>query len=205
MLDNLEEYKTLETIRTKLGYKFDRANLIDTQNRCRTVSLFYELSYDKPDFALFSTAQEHHKDGYLSLYKMIIELDDPSEYLPAMVLFGSWDHWLRIKNSPVIGKIIEYATNEVEVREYSRAVQRIKEIASGTGKDALQAAKYLASKQHKSNMEAIQKKARSDDKKPVGRPIKDKTDEKEIIAKIRQANVESDYDRIIGEFGKTEE
>ena len=199
LIDRNKQEELFESIRKQYNYKLDKDTLKDEKGRLRTKSLFYELSYANPSYARFSIAQDHHAKGYLSFHQLLVDMNDPSEYLPAMVLVGNWDHWLRMKENPTIQAMIDYARAEIEAREYCRAIQMIREIADN-GKDKLsfQAAKYLASKEHREYRNDMQRLTNQSKVlgRTAGRPKKDYSEELNMLQKVRKVNVQQDYERI---------
>jgi len=64
----------------------------------RTKSLFYELSYDKPAFVIFTLKDKHLDHNGRThitsshLYRSLVT-QDPTKYYFAMTVFGSWHVW----------------------------------------------------------------------------------------------------------------
>ena len=66
--------------------------LKDTVGRFRTRSLFVEYKHDA--YPAPFTLQERDTDKALSMYRLYMEIGDPTEYTQAIALLGSWKHWL---------------------------------------------------------------------------------------------------------------
>lgn len=192
--DKKKQQEELARIRKEIGYTLNKSRLKDDMGRYRTGSLFYELSYSNPDYAIFTVNQDDHTKGYLSFHRLIVLLNDPSEYITAMVLFDSWDHWLRLKESPTISEMINFAKAEMEVRDYSEAIRAIRTIADDYNhKQSFAAAKYLASKEHRDFRDDMK---RIKDKRGRGRPRKDLSSELDNVTKLRKVKAQNDYNRI---------
>ena len=192
-----EEY--FQSLREGFGYELAPEKLRDPHGKLLTKSLFYELAYSKLDYTRFTVTHADHHLGYHSFHRLLVELNDPSEYLPAMVLLGSWDHWLRLRANPTVAQMIAYANTEIAAREYTNAINRIREIAQSpkNPKLAFQAAKYLASKEHREFKRNLKRLSSDDKQHPKrGRPLKDHTEELEKQRILREQDVNEDYERI---------
>ena len=150
-----------EAIRTKLGYEYRPEIMKDKIKRFKTVSLFFEQMQEMNGEAAFSIKGYDNK-GYKSMRKMYVELEDPTEYLPAMVLLGSWEHWKKLTAAKwfVEGHLNEWR-EEVEVKLKSKAIAKMK------ASDTPTATKYLADngwkdagKQGRPTVKSIERKAR---------------------------------------------
>jgi hypothetical protein len=131
----------------------DRTKFLDGSGKRVILQLFKEFARVDVKFKPVYTLQ-HWKEVFL-------ECRDPSEYSAAMALLGDWDHWLEVRNHPVIKPHIDKWHSELEVKLRSEAIQQIKSHAKQPGGTA--AAKWLADKGY------AQERA----KKPVGRPKKE--------------------------------
>ncbi len=85
------------------------------------------------------------EDGTYSLeefHDVFIDLEDPTEYLPAIKLVGSWLEWQRIKRDwPAFNTYICTWQEELEVKLKSRAVQQVNTLAE---EGSFQASKWIA-------------------------------------------------------------
>ena len=124
------------------------------QGVVRTKSLFYELSYDSTDFAVFTTKEDDYttNDGreLLSFHKLFVDLttDDPTETVFSDTVFGSWDAWDKIRNSEKrIVALVEKARTEAAIRRKAQAFRVISDEVKNGGKSAFTAAKYLIEEQ----------------------------------------------------------
>ena len=123
-----------------------RPFLKDSQGRYRTNSLFLEpgYSYDTAVFTLKEDDHEHNGKRFLSLKKIYLEISDPSEYHFAQEVFGSWDHWQRIKNNQTLAPYIESWAVELEVKLRSEATRRMIELSNSGDSKNMAAMKWAA-------------------------------------------------------------
>lgn len=116
--------------------------MLDSMGKFRTQSLFLELGYGTE--AIFTLKdQDHTHEGkeYLSLKRLYLEFEDPTEYEFATTVLLGWKHWQRMCENKVIRKYIDEWRDELEVKLRSRAIiDAIKEARKGH----FQAAKWVA-------------------------------------------------------------
>ena len=157
-------------------------------SRWLTKSLFFETS--KPEmreefetcFTLKEDDHEYEGVKYLSLRKIFIECEDPTEYEFAQKVFGSYNHWKAVKATSWFQPYYEDWKEELEVRMRSKALKALIKCAEEDGSRGSNAAKYLAEKGW--------------EKGPVGRRSKDIL-EKEAKKQIRIVDeIEEDLDRM---------
>jgi len=158
--------------------------LKDTMGRYRTQSLFREF-YSEASTGLkpMWTLKDEDPQGELpSLKRIYLECEDPTEYSFAMEVFGTWQHWLKIKASKAIEPHIEDWPIELEVRLKSKGILGV--AAELRGKNAFSAAKFLANKGWKETASTR------------GRPSKADIDKEIKIAAKLQDEVSDDMARI---------
>ena len=116
--------------------------MLDSMGKFRTQSLFLELGYGTE--AIFTLKdQDHTHEGkeYLSLKRLYLEFEDPTEYEFATTVLLGWKHWQRMCENKLIRKHIDDWREELEVKLRSRAIlDAIKEARKGH----FQAAKWVA-------------------------------------------------------------
>lgn len=117
----------------------------------RTKSLFYELSYHDPEYAIFTTKEhdiEFQGRRMLSLQQLYVAMvpNDPTEYEFAQTVFGSWEVWDKIQRAPQIAPFVKKWRNEVEIKVKSQAIQAIAEEMKTGGRSSFSAAKLLLEK-----------------------------------------------------------
>lgn len=112
-----------------------------------TKSLFYELTLAEKPYAVYSLKEQDHtdKDGkvFLSLKRLFLESDDPTEYAFSQEHLGGWSHWQEMQTIAVIAPHIEKWRSERDVRLRSLGVRKMIESAEAGN---YQAAKFLTDK-----------------------------------------------------------
>jgi hypothetical protein len=103
---------------------------------------------------------------------VFLDCRDPSEYQPAQLLLGDWEHWLEVRNHALIKPHVDKWQAELEVKLRSEAIQQMKSHAKQPGGTA--AAKWLADKGY----------AAEGLKKAVGRPKKEEVELSPIPSRI---------------------
>ena len=140
-----------------------------------TKGLFYEttLPEDRESMGTSWTLKEddHRADGrvYKSMKKLYIEMEDVTEYEFAQATVGSYKHWERLLDSPIIRPHIDQWRKELNLKLKARAMKSIIKAATEDEKLSFQAMKYLADNEY------------LDSKSKRGRPSKD-----EIKAELRK-------------------
>ena len=130
---------------------FTMSQLKGPNGKCRTKSLFYELSYYDTTDVIFTT-KEHDitvKDKlYVSLQQLFVKMvpHDPTEYEFAQAVFGSWNVWKGISEAPQIKPLVNHWRSEVVVKIKSQAIQAIAEEMKSNGRSSFSAAKLLLDK-----------------------------------------------------------
>lgn len=121
----------------------------DTQGRFRTQSLFIEKEH--PSYPAHFTLKKWDalKNGkkYISMYLKYMEIADPTEYLVAKKLLGSWDHWLALKSSQWFSEELAGWRAELQVKLEStryNEMRKVLETSSSDSPQAIQATKWLA-------------------------------------------------------------
>lgn len=146
----------------------DKSKLIDTMGRPLTQGLFLEFGYDTryAVFTLNDDDKEYNGQTYISLKKLFLSCDDPTEYEFATKYLLGWKHWQRMNANAALREHFEEWREEFEVKIRSDAIRSISEMTvEGSN---FQAAKWLAD--------------RGWDKRGAGRPSKS---EKERESRIQ--------------------
>ena len=116
--------------------------MLDSMGKMRTQSLFLELGYG--DEAVFTLKDEDHElngKKYVSLKRLYLETEDPTEYVFAKNHLLGWKHWQRMCENKIIAKHIQEWREELEVKLRSQAIlDAIQEARKGH----FQAAKWVA-------------------------------------------------------------
>ena len=85
----------------------DRTKFLDGSGKRVILQLFKEFARPDVKFKPVYTLQEW-KDVFL-------DCRDPSEYQPAQMLLGDWEHWLEVRNHLLIKPHIDKWQVELEV------------------------------------------------------------------------------------------
>jgi hypothetical protein len=141
----------------------------------QTKGLFYEttLPDERPEFGTSWTLKE--KDLivgdkiYRSMKSVYLSMEDVTEYNFAIATLGSYKHWERLIESPIIRKHIDQWRKELNLKLKARAMKAIINAATVDEKSSFQAMKYLADNEY------------LDRKSKRGRPSKE-----EINAELRK-------------------
>lgn len=110
------------------------AKYVDNMNRPVVMGLFKEHARPDAVFKPIYTIPEW-KEVYM-------KHSDVTEYGPAMELLGEWEHWILVREHPIMKKIIDEWQLEVEVKLRSEAVKQMMKHAKG--QQGAAAAKWIA-------------------------------------------------------------
>jgi hypothetical protein len=96
--------------------------------RWRSRSLFVE--YEDPDYPPFFTLEETDDPrGYISLKAKYLEYSDPTEYVFARKVFGSWEPWQKICSSELLSDHIALWRLELKKKLESESLARVRTIS----------------------------------------------------------------------------
>ena len=121
----------------------------------RTKSLFYELSYVDPEYALFTLKEEDivmpngRPATALSKLYLAFSTTDPTEYSFAISVFGSWDIWEKMQQTAPLKKPIEKWRREADVKRKSLAFESVLKEIQEDGRSSFTAAKFLINEEWK--------------------------------------------------------
>lgn len=145
--------------------------------------LFLETSYNDKTHVIYTLKDDDyvlHGKKYISIKRLYLLEEDPTEYQVATKYFGGWKHWKALCDSPTLQEHIEDWREELEVKLRSEGVRAmITKASDASDKNSFSAAKYLSDKGWQ-------------DKK-VGRPSKADIDNE----RKKQANVKS---KVVGDL-----
>ena len=82
---------------------FTREQMLDSKGMPMTQGLFLEPHYS--EYALFTFKDiDWEKDGktYVSLKRLYLEMEDPSEYAFATTYLLGWKHWVRMNENKMM-------------------------------------------------------------------------------------------------------
>jgi hypothetical protein len=131
------------------------------------------------------TLKDFDHQGYPSLYRLYLEVSDPTEYTFATKHFYNYDHWMKVSQTRWMAPLVSKWRTELELKIRSAALARL--IAEGkatTSKNSFQANKYLLEKGWL-------------DKESKGRPSKEavQAEAKRQAAELK--TLDEDYLRIV--------
>ena len=148
--------------------------------------LFFETQGEDKSSVIYTLKDVDH-EGFPSMYRLFMEIDDPTEWEVAQKLVDGWEHWEMLCNCSWFKPYIERWRKELELRYKSKALQKIRTEAKAGGRDAFQANKYLLEKAWE---------PKESDKAKRGRPTKD--DIKKAADELAKADnrLSTDWERI---------
>lgn len=156
---------------TLADYGIDYSVLKDKMGRFRTRSLFKEMWKLNPNLdapPLFSLKFEDDKDDLISLKRIYLESNDPTEYRFAVGLFKDPRHWRTLCGLEWFSPFVEKWRWELRAKLRAQAIDNLIRLSE----DNLQAIKALATEDYVYQNYLEDSPA----KKRVGRPNKDKPD-----------------------------
>ena len=175
------EYKTIFN-----GNKFRAANGL-----LYLRALFAEVSV-VPDAVLYSLKNVDTK-GYPSLYRLYMEMGDPTEYKFAEAYFENWAHWEQLCETPWFKPIVSKWRRELEVRVRSTALANAMEYALGGSREAVQVNKWLVEGGY------IPKENRGST--GAGRPSKELLQKEARQMLHDKGRLDEDFERIVASTG----
>lgn len=115
-------------------------------------ALFFETTLADKSTVVYTLKDQDHsvedrESGatrvYPSLYRLYMELDDPTEWKVAQELMDGWEHWEMLCNCNWFKPYVERWRKELHLRMQSQALVRIKSEAKTGSKESFGANKYL--------------------------------------------------------------
>lgn len=94
-----------------------------------TKALFFETSDPPRDYCLYTLKDQDH-EGYPSLRRIYLELDDETEYLFAEKCFDGWPHFRKLLDCPWFVDYLSAWREELALRSSARALAQLKAKAS---------------------------------------------------------------------------
>lgn len=156
---------------TLADYGIDYSVLKDKMGRFRTRSLFKEMWKQNPNLdmpPLFSLKLEDDQDGIISLKRIYLDSNDPTEYRFAVGLFRDPRHWKTLCGLEWFAPFVERWRGELRAKLRAQAIDNLIKLSE----DNLQAIKALATEDYVYQNFLEDTPA----KKKVGRPNKAKPD-----------------------------
>ena len=153
------------------------------QNVRLTRGLFLEWA---PDTALYTLRDQDYK-GKPSLYRIYMEISDPTEYQFATAALEGWEHWQMLAEATWFKPYVQRWRTELELKIKSEALKRIGQEAQAGSKASFAANKFLVEKGY------IDKTVEPNRR---GRPTKAEIERKAKELAFDQTNLQDDIKRI---------
>ena len=151
-----------------------------------TKGLFFEMvpGQDSPIYTLKDEDHTFNGKEYLSLYRLYMEEDDPTEYIFAKKHMDSWQHWEALCRSPWFKDYLTRWRHELELRLKAEALQRIKAESKSGSKNAFAANRFILEKGYAKESTR-------------GRPSKDEISRRATELAQDEGYLEEDFSRVI--------
>lgn len=108
-------------------------------------SLFYDTStHDRPNAPY--TLKDYDWFGKPSLYRLYMEMSDPTEYLFAQAYLSDWTHWKMLCDAEWFKPYVARWREELELKLKAEGLARIIQESRSPGREGHSATKYLLEK-----------------------------------------------------------
>lgn len=146
-------------------------------------ALFYE--YGNNQYTKYTLKRRDYK-GYPSLYRLYMEMGDPTEYTFATKYLYDWKHWNLLCDTSWFKPHIDEWREELEIKHQAQALHNLKLMSQDKAdKNYYQANKFLIDKGWKQKKEKITQTA------------KDKIHRKAVELAEESVLEKEDYERIV--------
>lgn len=163
---------------------------VSENNNFLTKALFYETSFPhKRDKCLY-TLKDIDYEGYLSLFKLYMEMRDITEYQFANKYFLSFSHWEHLCSLHWFKPYIERWRKELDLLIQAEALQRILIDAKSGSKTSSTSNKYLLDK-------GYLKQQNQGKKQSVGRPTQEKIEQEAQKLFEEKEVIDGDAERLL--------
>lgn len=122
------------------GPKFTNSNGV------RLLSSLFVETCRTPEATPVYTLSDNDKPGYPSLYKLYMEVADPTEYVFATTHLHDWKHWIALSTADWFQPYVERWRSELELKIKSMALRRMIDDSASGGRDGQSAAKFILEK-----------------------------------------------------------
>jgi hypothetical protein len=152
--------------------------------------LFFEMADGRENVPYTLKDQDHSYNGkdYISLYRLYMEANDPTEYTFAINHLDGWEHWEMLKKCTWFTPYADRWARELEIRTRSQALHRLRAEAQSNSKNAFAANKLLLEKGWVEKTPGV--------KSTVGRPTKAAIKAEADRIFIAHQTAQSDLERI---------
>lgn len=106
------------------------------------LGLFYEKVNSDKTGVLYTLKDRDH-EGFPSLYRLYMEMEDPLEHKFSNTYLESWEHWTTLCECSWFKPYIDRWRLELELKIKSKALQSIREEAEAATTNSYQANKFL--------------------------------------------------------------
>lgn len=107
--------------------------------------LFFEQTGADKSTVVYTLKDSDH-EGYPSLYRFYMEVNDPTEWKFAQEYLDGWEHWEMLTSCTWFKPYIARWRKELELRMKSEALARIMRESKTTSKESFSANRYLLEK-----------------------------------------------------------
>lgn len=162
------------------------------QNIRYTRALFIDAHEGEDKSTCLYTLTGEGSEQYPSLYRLYLDMEDPTEWEFAETYFEDYEHWMKIAESPWAKEHVERWRTELDLKIRAQALKRVRKIAESDTKDSLAANRYLLDKGWVVNPDGSRGTPRK-----RGRPSKEAIrKEAEALFKAEK-EYEEDYNRLV--------
>lgn len=154
-------------------------------NQRYTKQLFYEMA-DNPDQAVY-TLKDRDTDKYLSLYRLYMEEEDPTEFSFANKHLDGHEHWEMLCRNNWFKPYVNRWRAELELKIRAKALKNLIELSKGSDpKSQADASKFLLTRNWRGPTES-----------KVGRPSREAIKQEAIRLFEESSETKEDYKRIL--------
>ena len=134
----------------------------------------------------YYTIQDYDIEGYKSLYKIYMDMEDPTEFEFANACFGSYEQWTTLCSLTIFKPIVERWRKELALKLQARALRMMVEEAESGSRNAFSANKFL-----------VEKGWVPKELGKRGRPSKEEIAKQANISSEEMDKITADYDRLV--------
>lgn len=149
-------------------------------------ALFFETTLADKSTVVY-TLKDHDHEGYPSLYRLYMEMKDPTEYLFANKYLDGWSHWQELCECSWFQPYLSRWRLELELYIKAKAlVKLLEEAEHPEGKNYFNVNKYL-----------LERGWKDKDTPGRGRPSKQQVKDAALELAKEQERIDTDADRIL--------
>ena len=163
----------------------DKPKVKSPQGLRYTRGLFFETTLQDKSSVVYTLKDEDH-EGYPSLYRLYMDMADTTEFEFSNKYLDGHDHWKKLSETTWFKPYVERWREELRLKLEAIYRARLEQMAADGGKEALAATKTLLE---------INRKAT--ERKKVGRPPTDTSQDDLTAVRASQGLIEDDYDRLM--------